>query len=121
MNEITRMLDALADKAEGPNRLPYIGQLANLREALEHYEQPCPFVVGDVITPRKNSTYCWAGEPHIVCEVNDQPHPRWDGGPGNQSYGSMLNVRVLVMVASGTVAAFWAESWQFEPWTEEAA
>lgn len=48
-------------------------QIATLREAMARYAAPCPFVPGDLVTPREGYGYTDAGLPHIVLEVLAEP------------------------------------------------
>ena len=89
--------------------------------ALSARRPPCPFSVGDLITPRANSTYTNAGEPHIVAEIDEVPSCQWVGPPGAPSFGTRPDVRGIVIDGDGDVMTYWVESWQFEPRTGEGA
>jgi hypothetical protein len=98
-------------------------QVATLIEACERYRSPCPFKVGDIVTPRVGLGYSDGGLPHVILEVADEPHRHFAPTEGASIYasafGSRLDVRVANFVKSGEIVAFWQESWRLEPWTGE--
>lgn len=80
-----------------------------------------PFRVGQLVTPRPDTTYMGAGDPHIVVEVRPMPNPAFEvSKPGNHQFGQMVDMRVLCYVGQ-TIASFWVESWAFEPWHKPEA
>lgn len=104
--------------------LPSDGQIANLREMLGIYtdiqDAGTPFKVGDLVTPRANSTIKGAGYPHVVIEVIDPKlvfSPRH--APSDINFGQRVDIRVMCHVQDETVASYWGESWQYEPYTDE--
>lgn len=94
---------------------------ALLREEGEFYTRANPFVIGDLVTPRKNSSTSGAGETHLVIVVLD--HLDLDitftGEFGSSSFGKRLDMRVLRW-GNGRYHAFWVESAEFERWTTPA-
>lgn len=96
-------------------------QIATLREAAMRYTAPCPFRVGDLVTPRKGYRYHDAGLPHIVLEVSDDPIRTWPADePNSSGFGPRLDVRVANFASDGTVVAFWQESWCLERFDPQA-
>lgn len=97
-------------------------QIMELQGAFEAFDKGCPFKPGDLVTPRTNSPYTHAGEPHIVLEVADQPF-RILGNDvqetSNTKFGSRLDVRVAI-VEDGMIIPFWQESWQLEAYVPKA-
>lgn len=93
----------------------------NLRELADRYAAPCPFKVGDLVTPRADSDYVGEGEPQIVLEVLETPIRNFvtygsKDSVHSQAYGVRLDVRVGCE-ADGCLVAFWKESWKLEPYT----
>lgn len=107
-----------SDEAEAPEPIAE-AQVATLTEAYARYAAACPFKAGDLVTPRCGyGTHC-VGKPHVVLEVISTPirnfecpDPRDRGCSG---YGSRMDIRVACFTR-GTVAAFWGESWVYEPY-----
>lgn len=95
---------------------PVIEQIMELNAAFDRYmlNVECPFNVGDMVTPRADSIYPFAGLPHKVLEIVDEVEPAWaDLHAGTTRDGAMFNMRVGVWRPDG-MAAFWGESWCFE-------
>jgi len=103
--------------------------LHRITDAVELYASWPTFSVGDLVTPRTDSTMKGAGEPHAVVEILDSPDsgnsPIFLRSPGtmpeqtaSNSFGRILNMRV-VRSADGMVAAFMVEAAEFERWTPE--
>jgi hypothetical protein len=108
-----------------PTRLSHEVQFMRLREASERYINPQVFEVGQLVTPRAESTNKWVGEPHLVIDTNYSGEPVWHGEPHSHGFGMRPEVRVLVMVASHNgdkkrahlMTTFWGESADYEPYT----
>lgn len=90
-----------------------------LREAAKRYERANPFKIGDLITPATGSYYNGKGEPHLVIATCPAEY-RWDAKNGSPHYGIRIDTRVLQIV-DGSMAAFWIESAQFDPWPEPSS
>lgn len=120
MRDISDLLAAMGrQRDDGPKLLPE-AVVMRLRERAALYAasgKGCPFNVGDLVTPRADSACRGSGEPHIVVEVRTPFEPTWLGDHGN-GHGARLDTRVLCMASDGSsIAAFWVESWDFEPYT----
>jgi hypothetical protein len=113
------------DDDEPPLRLPvHEAQVMTLREYFADYASGCRFKPGDLVTPKRSSVVQGAGLPHIVVEVLADPIRNFDApdpsDTGGSRYGARLDMRVICYhEGSGRVAAWWTESWMFEPYTGE--
>lgn len=101
-------------------------RVSQLREALDRYIAPCPFKVGDLVTPRKNSSYRQGGDPHLVIEVFEQPVRNFSTETAQPGFGGKFDMRVICMIEHRVagrlnhyVCPYTVESWQFEPWESE--
>ena len=91
-----------------------------LREIAETYQKPCPFKVGDLVTPRRGYWVKGAGEPHVVVEVFDPPRRFFSQedceAVNTITYGARLDMRVVCMSShSRSIVAYCGESWGYEP------
>lgn len=121
MNDMRELLQRFAvgmDGAVDP-KIPVVGQIAVLKETLELYRRPCPFKVGDFVTPRKNSEWSGHGVPHIVADLIETPRLFLGGDSGSKKLGVKPDIRVLRITDGGDVVALCAESWHFEPWSDQ--
>lgn len=105
---------------DGKNPLPE-AQVATLLEVAARYAAPVPFKVGDLVTPRKGYNIRDAGDPHIVLEVPKFPIRNFAMGDdpsafGSAFFGARLDIRVGTF-DRGHVAAYWGESFRYEPYT----
>ena len=116
-------LAALADEARNKPAPLIEAQIATLKEVADRYFAGCPFVEGDIVTPRSGTNYKDIGIPHIVLEVRDPPFFNTASSDANSSsFGQRLDMRVAaVSQNTGNVAAWWVESWAFEPFADFAA
>jgi len=98
-------------------------QVLTLQEVFARYEEGCPFKPGDIVTPRKGYAIHGAGKPHVVLSVGRPPIPQtWPADPMNvglANFGARLDFRFAGFGPSGNIAAWFGESWQYEPWTGE--
>lgn len=107
--------------------------LARLSLTSRLYAEPCPFRIGELVTPRADSKAKGVGEPHVVIEVLSGAlfpaegqswsppivlrEPTADAGTtGSNQYGQVLDMRVACM-RSGVTLAYVVESQDFEAWT----
>lgn len=106
--------------AEDPAKPPvFIAQA--LRDEAAYYARHCPFLVGDLVTPRKGTTMTGAGEANIVIDVNEVAEPNLSlGEVGSSRHGNRYDMRVLAWRA-GRFAPFWVESAEFEAWVDPHA
>lgn len=124
--ESTVDLDALLRQQNAePVALPLPeAQIATLKEACERYAAPCPFKVGDIVTPRKGYSTRGVGVPHVVLEVLAEPLQLMKADPRVMSmncFGRRIDMRVLCHgETDGELAAYWVESWEYEPYVEGA-
>ena len=91
--------------------------ITTLKEVAEVYQRPCPYKVGDIVTPRRGRGYVNPGWPSVVLEIADPPHRNFDekGGPSSALYGRKLDMRIAQYQQSGEVVAYWIESVDYEP------
>jgi hypothetical protein len=109
----------LAQAEQSEKRIPHEGQVARLQEALELYQAPVTFEVGQLVTPRRGSPMTMPGEPHVVLEVDPDAAPDFGADEvGTGGYGQRPQVRVAC-VTRDLVAAFWVEAWHLEPYVEQ--
>lgn len=112
-------IDASALEVQRPRIAPEI-ELARLQEHAERYAAflsgPCPFRVGDVITPMADSMYRNHGKPYIVLEVVP-------AATSTIAAGQRLDVRIIGYHNDDcdAVKPGWIESWSWMPWTLELA
>lgn len=107
--------------------------LARLSLTSRLYAEPCPFRVGELVTPRADGKTNGSGDPHVVIEVLvdglvpveglswsppivlREPTAAADATSSIQ-YGQVLDMRVARHI-DGNVAAYVVESQDFEAWT----
>lgn len=93
-------------------------QVATLLEVVERYRSPCPFQVGDIVTPRAGYLYTGAGTPFVVLEVAAHPAIAEEGNAGSPTFRARMDVRVAGRhVGTGDICAWWQESWMLEAYT----
>ncbi len=103
---------ASADKRGLPE-----AQVMRLREVLDLYRAPCPFVAGDLVTPRQGSSIADAGLPHIVLEVVPRMAPVMVAVSETSSLqGARFDMRVAAITRTGSVGPWWQESYRYERW-----
>lgn len=112
--DLLREMHEASDEADSaPAPLPE-AVVATLRELEARYRAGCPYVPGDLVSPRVDYAIKGAGFPAIVLEVRESPIQAFEGNHATSSFGARLDIRVATF-SSGNYSAFWAESWQFEP------
>jgi len=89
--------------------------IAAFKRYKEEYVDNCPFVVGELVTPRADSTLKGQGQPHIIVAMTPAGQYAYNGNPGSTGFGRGPNIRVLCMDGEVPVP-FWCESWEFEKW-----
>lgn len=94
-------------------------RLMELEAAGARYDSPCPFKVGDVVTPRVNSALRHSGKPHRVVEVYAEPHRSWNGEASLPQFGARYDMRVMAMNDFHQIIVWSAESWVYEKWSPE--
>lgn len=73
------------------------------------------FSKGDWVTPRQNSPFEMAGEPHVVIDVPCEPRTQWIEHPFSGLNGVTLDMRVAwVADADGNLGVAWVESFWFD-------
>lgn len=128
MSPQEQLMAIFGQRSEGQGSGPRIShevQIERLREAAARYARPCPFVVGDLVTPLTESHVKGAGEPHLVVDVRPGPvdsfgrvEPLFQGELGSSAFGMRLDVRILSLIDGETIAPHWVESWCLERWTK---
>ena len=113
IRELLRQMDGDCED-DAPAPLPE-AVIETLREHPANYTAPCPFKVGDLVTPRKGVNICDAGTPQIVVELMTDPKPVFLGGDSDD--GEVLTMRVMKFTGHGNYVCYWVEHWQYEPWT----
>lgn len=113
------------DRADDAPKSPPDVLCKTLREIAARYSAPCPFKVGDLVTPRKGYVSKEEGEPGIVIEVAEQPIRNFACVEGqtdiaSMAYGAKIDVRVAYG-RHGVIMAHWQESWTIEPYTGPGA
>lgn len=90
-------------------------QVATLRDTFRRYTMKCPFAPGDIVTPVPGYSIFGQGHPHVVLEISG-PGFTFEGESGSSGFGKRLDMRVAGFTHDGNVAAWWCESWEFEPY-----
>lgn len=102
-----------------PSRPLPEAQVMELTDYLSRYKKPCPFKVGDLVTPRANSFMRNAGDPHIVIEVLSMPRRIWDDKePSSMINGMILDMRIAMINDGGSLVSFTVSSVDFQSWSE---
>lgn len=126
MNDFARMFAAMADEDDDRPDIADCGKVELLQDLFKRYSltlnNGCRFSPGDLVTPRRNSNVKGAGEPHIVLEVRNRPEPTFVGDNAvSSAFGVRQDIRVSCYnKGSGSLALYWAESFEFEPWSERS-
>jgi len=96
-------------------------QVMRLREVLDLYQAPCPFVAGDFVTPRQGSGIADSGLPHIVLEVVPRMAPFMVAVSETSSLqGARFDMRVAAITRNGRVGTWWQEGYRYERWPVSA-
>lgn len=93
-------------------------QVMRLKEFADRYAEPCPYKVGDIVTPRPDVCLRGAGNPHMVIEVRETPIRDFTGRPGTQDYGTRHDMRVAFFVDNEDIVTLWQESHMYEPYDD---
>lgn len=112
------------DDDSGPQLPLPEAQIATLTEVYERYRKPCPFIEGQLVTARKGYGVSGEGQPHVVLETGSPLiKPVWPADPGDtasDSFGAKLDMRIVAFnERTGTICAWWVDSWKFETYTGE--
>ncbi|QRE76501.1 hypothetical protein [Methylobacterium aquaticum] len=104
-----------------PTKTPPDVLCLTLQEVAARYVSPCPFKVGDIVTPRNGYYYNNVGVPHVVLEVRNSPIQNFDivedmRDQAMPTFGARFDVRVATELL-GKIIAFWQESWALEAYT----
>ena len=101
------------NEEDKPTPLPE-AQVARLREMITAYSATtCPFKVGDLVTPRRDSPLKGTGVPHAVVATRDADYD-WDcGESGDITFGMRFDMRVI-SVQQESIVPHWVESAGFE-------
>lgn len=91
-------------------------QVMRLKEYAERYDEPCPYKVGDIVTPRSDVCLRGAGNPHVVLEVRKTPIHNFTDRPGTIDYGTRHDMRVAFFVDNDDIVTLWQESHMYEPY-----
>lgn len=94
-------------------------RLMELHSALDRYSAPCPFKVGDYVTPLKSSHLKHAGKPHVVIEVLKEPIRHWTGDSSMPEFGGKFDMRVVAYNDIHSIISWTSESWLFQKWTPD--
>jgi hypothetical protein len=90
-------------------------QVATLKEVAARYAAGCPFKPGDLVTARPGHNVKGVGHPHVVLDTRSA-EPSFNGESGSCLNGRREDIRVATIMR-GHVAAFWDESWHYEPYS----
>lgn len=109
-----------SERNEKPVRLPLPeAQIMELKALQQRYAAPCPYVSGDLVTPRGNCNVKGAGLPHIVLEVGRPSEAAEPESTASNGYGRRIDMRVACYSErKASIAAFWVESFEFEPYSQ---
>lgn len=108
-----------AEGVEPPRPPPSLheAQIAELALLLARYGR-CPYKVGDWVTPRQNSCFDLAGEPHVVVEVLADPRIVWNDSHPYTSVNGRFDMRVARVNPTGDLTMFWVEACWFDKYVE---
>jgi hypothetical protein len=101
--------------------------LLDLHGIKDAMQTPCPYKVGDVVTPKTGANTRGVGLPHVVVEVLDPPMRRQlsEESTGSPDEAELIDVRVATVSARDleTRIVYAMGSWKLEPWVhpDEAA
>lgn len=87
--------------------------VAELEAAIEASSKPCPFKVGDLVTPKKNSNKKGRGKPYKVMEVLPEPALVFEPKKGDPL--SMYDMVVGIALYDG-INLYRENSRNYEPW-----
>jgi hypothetical protein len=111
-------------KSENKKPQSLEAEIAELEEVAAAHLAANPFKVGDLVTPRPNSSINSNGAPHIVLEVLETPirtFTKGDGDHASSGYGQLLDVRVLHMADDGNITAHWLEHGSLIPFNQDTS
>lgn len=128
--DLAEMLARVAALDEGdtstrpsrPSETQLVAQVMDLQAIAAAYAIGCPFVFGNIITPRSNCNIRGHGRPHVVVEVLSEPMCDMISADGpasttSNAFGRRIDCRVICFNETGDhMAPFWVESWQYEPY-----
>lgn len=126
-HEVTAALAELMDKLESNSKptLPESVQAKRLVAAFKLYRESVenfPFEIGQLVTPRKNTTVRGSGRPHIIVDINPNAQPLFEGDISSSQFGRRPQMRVMcVHNEDETLGIFWVEAHEFEPWVGNVA
>lgn len=97
-------------------------QIEELKAAAARYTAPCPFVPGQVVSPRPGYGTRGVNQPHVVLEVRRDAEcdmTDHDGMSNSAAFGRRLDMRVSCYVDNETIRHFWCESFEYEEYNPE--
>lgn len=120
-----KLTQAMLDRKRHASKLPNIsveGKIARLHEYAERAGKPCPFAVGDIVTPRRGGIFrdVLCGEPCLVIEVLDPPHVTQNGEIGSFEELRRIDIRLAeYQPQNDSVVEKVGASWEFQRWVWE--
>lgn len=127
-SELGRAISEMLNKEMGNVNTPLPEAIiARMREALDRHKGPCPYSVGEVITPRSDAAVPKSlhGKPAVVVEVLRTPQYSWGvSEPDSPDHGKRLTIRVLVHLQTASldmIAPIWFDHADFELWEDRVA
>lgn len=118
-NKLMQVIHAGNKHAPRTTNISAEGKIARLTEYAERAGKPCPFAVGDLVTPRRGGIFRddLCGEPCLVIEVLDPPHITQNGEVGSFEELRRIDIRLAeYQPQNDSVVEKVGASWEFERW-----
>jgi len=120
---LDELISGAREDAPSKPRIHPLGQIARMRELAPRFTEPCPFKVGDLVTPRKDGFVRGSGQPCLVLHIHagDKSPDFRIGESGSPDFGVIPDIRVARVTPNGTCVAFWTYSSEMVPYTGEGS
>ena len=120
---LSALLEAMREEESPRPKIHPEGQIARMRELAPRFTAPCPFKVGDLVTPRKDGLVKGPGDPCLIVQINNagtEPDFRV-GETDSPTYGAIPDIRIIRAAESGNCVSFWSYSTEYDLYTGEGA
>ncbi len=120
---LSALLEAMRDEESPRPKIHPEGQIARMRELAPRFTAPCPFKVGDLVTPRKDGIVKGCGDPCLIVQINNagtEPDFRF-GTVASPTYGAIPDIRILHVKEGGNCVSAWMYSTEYDLYTGEGS